>query len=183
MTSRFSPRVKKMLDRMIRINHAGEYGANRIYEGQLAVLGNTQSGPLIQHMLEQEQVHLKKFEELMPQYRVRPTVLLPFWHLAGFALGAGTALIGKEAAMACTVAVESVISDHYNDQIRELMEEDPEAFKELMDTIKKFRDEELEHHDAGLENNAEQVSPYQRLVLFFLGSSLQSSVFNHQNRL
>ncbi|KAH1184135.1 hypothetical protein KIL84_014751 [Mauremys mutica] len=148
---------KPAIDRIIRVDHAGEYGANRIYAGQMAVLGRTTVGPVIQQMWDQEKDHLKKFNELMVTFRVRPTVLLPFWNVAGFALGAGTALLGKEGAMACTVAVEESISEHYNNQIRTLMEEDPEKYKELLQIIKKFRDEELEHHDVGLDHNAELV--------------------------
>ncbi|KAJ7341490.1 hypothetical protein JRQ81_005648, partial [Phrynocephalus forsythii] len=109
---------KPVLDRIIRVDHAGEYGANRIYAGQMAVLGRTSVGPIIQQMWNQEKDHLKKFKELMILYRVRPTVLLPVWNVAGFMLGAGSALLGKEGAMACTVAVEESISQHYNNQIR-----------------------------------------------------------------
>lgn len=105
---------KKALDRIIRVDHAGEYGANQIYAGQMAVLGKTPAGRTIQHMWDQEKDHLKKFEELIPKYRVRPTAFLPLWNVAGYALGFGSALLGKEAAMACTVAVESVITEHYN---------------------------------------------------------------------
>ncbi|XP_053897816.1 5-demethoxyubiquinone hydroxylase, mitochondrial [Malaclemys terrapin pileata] len=154
---------KPTIDRIIRVDHAGEYGANRIYAGQMAVLGRTTVGPVIQQMWDQEKDHLKKFNELMVTFRVRPTVLLPFWNVAGFALGAGTALLGKEGAMACTVAVEESISDHYNSQIRTLMEEDPEKYKELLQIIKKFRDDELEHHDVGLDHNAELAPAYSLL--------------------
>ena len=97
------------LARMIRVDHAGEYGARRIYEGQLAVLGKSACAPTLKHMHEQELHHLRTFEELMVQNRVRPTVLQPVWHVAGFALGAATALLGEKAAMACTVAVLSLI--------------------------------------------------------------------------
>ncbi|XP_074648418.1 NADPH-dependent 3-demethoxyubiquinone 3-hydroxylase, mitochondrial-like [Tubulanus polymorphus] len=158
-----SPETRAMLDRMIRVNHAGEFGANRIYEGQMSVLGKTEVGPLIQEMWEQEKVHLKEFERLIPELRVRPTAMLPIWNLAGYALGAGTALLGKEAAMACTVAVEDVIGEHYDQQIRQLMADDPEAHKELLETIKKFRDEELGHLDIGMENDAEQAPLYQAM--------------------
>ncbi|NXT96597.1 COQ7 protein, partial [Anhinga rufa] len=123
---------KPVVDRIIRVDHAGEYGASRIYAGQMAVLGRSSVGPIIQQMWNQEKDHLKKFNELMVAYRVRPTVLLPFWNVAGFVLGAGSALLGKKGAMACTVAVEESISDHYNSQIRTLMEEDPEKYKELL---------------------------------------------------
>merc|ERR1712107_455499 len=102
------------------------------------------------------------FNKLLPEKRARPTALLPFWNVAGFALGAGTALLGKEGAMACTVAVEASITEHYNDQIRELTSLDSEH-KELIATISKFRDEEQEHHDIGLENDAELAPAYQLL--------------------
>ncbi|XP_054524258.1 5-demethoxyubiquinone hydroxylase, mitochondrial isoform X3 [Pan troglodytes] len=120
------------VDRIIRVDHAGEYGANRIYAGQMAVLSRTSVGPVIQKMWDQEKDHLKKFNELMVTFRVRPTVLMPLWNVLGFALGAGTALLGKEGAMACTVAVEESIAHHYNNQIRTLMEEDPEKYEELL---------------------------------------------------
>ncbi|XP_054849270.1 5-demethoxyubiquinone hydroxylase, mitochondrial isoform X1 [Eublepharis macularius] len=151
---------KPVVDRIIRVDHAGEYGANRIYAGQMAVLGRTSVGPVIRHMWDQEKEHLKKLNELMISYRVRPTILLPFWNITGFVLGAGTALLGKKGAMACTVAVEESISHHYNNQIRTLMEDDPEKYKELLQVIKKFRDEELEHHDIGLEHDAELAPAY-----------------------
>ncbi|XP_077305072.1 NADPH-dependent 3-demethoxyubiquinone 3-hydroxylase, mitochondrial isoform X2 [Lithobates pipiens] len=151
---------RALLDRVIRVDHAGEYGANRIYAGQMAVLGRSSVGPIIQHMWNQEKDHLKKFDELMVANRVRPTILLPLWNVAGFVLGAGTALLGKNGAMACTVAVEESISNHYNNQIRALMERDPERHKELLQTIKKFRDDEMEHHDTGLEHDAELAPAY-----------------------
>ncbi|XP_059717643.1 5-demethoxyubiquinone hydroxylase, mitochondrial [Haemorhous mexicanus] len=151
---------KPVIDRIIRVDHAGEYGANRIYAGQMAVLGRSAVGPVIQQMWNQEKNHLKKFSELMVAYRVRPTVLLPFWNVAGFVLGAGSALLGKKGAMACTVAVEESISEHYNNQIRTLIEEDPEKYRELLQVIKQFRDEEQEHHDIGLEHDAEATPAY-----------------------
>nr|XP_033818468.1 5-demethoxyubiquinone hydroxylase, mitochondrial isoform X2 [Geotrypetes seraphini]XP_033818469.1 5-demethoxyubiquinone hydroxylase, mitochondrial isoform X2 [Geotrypetes seraphini] len=154
---------KAVVDPIIRVDHAGEYGANRIYAGQMIVLGRTTVGPVIQQMWDQEKEHLKKFNELMIAYRVRPTILLPFWNIVGFMLGASTALMGKEAAMACTVAVEESISEHYNNQIRTLMELDPEKYKELLQIIKEFRDDELEHHDTGLEYDAELAPAYSLL--------------------
>ncbi|XP_026319934.1 5-demethoxyubiquinone hydroxylase, mitochondrial isoform X2 [Hyposmocoma kahamanoa] len=151
------------LDQIIRVDHAGELGADRIYAGQYAVLGRTAEGPTIQHMWDQEKIHREKFESLINKYRVRPTVLTPIWNVAGFVLGAGTALLGKEAAMACTVAVETVIVDHYNDQLRTLME-DPNVDKDILQTITKFRDEEQEHHDTGINHGAEQAPFYQALT-------------------
>ncbi|RZC40705.1 COQ7 domain containing protein [Asbolus verrucosus] len=161
---------KCKLDEIIRVDHAGELGADMIYAGQMAVLGSTSKGPTIKHMWDQEKGHRAKFEELVKKYRVRPTVMTPVWNVAGFVLGAGTALLGDKAAMACTVAVETVVIDHYNDQLRTLME-DPEGNKELLETITKFRDEEQEHHDCGIDHGAEQAPFYNALTeLIKMGS-------------
>ena len=163
------PSKAAMLDSMIRVDHAGEYGAVRIYEGQLAVLGKTSSNAGsragshadIEHMAEQERVHLQKFNELIRANRVRPTVLLPLWHMAGFALGAGTALLGEKAAHACTVAVEEVIDEHYAEQVAALdLEEDQTV---LRDTFEAFRLEELEHRETALAHGAEQAPGYEVL--------------------
>uniref|UniRef100_A0A2M4AQ37 5-demethoxyubiquinone hydroxylase, mitochondrial n=1 Tax=Anopheles triannulatus TaxID=58253 RepID=A0A2M4AQ37_9DIPT len=157
-------RCSKLIDSVLRVDHAGEVGANQIYRGQMAVLGHTKAGKTIQHMWEQEKVHKEEFDRLLYKYRARPTALLPFWNVAGFALGAGTALLGEKAAMACTVAVESVIVEHYNDQLRKLMDDPTFVDKELLATIRRFRDEEQEHHDTGLEHGAEQAPFYQALT-------------------
>ena len=156
-------RQRKLQDRILRVDHAGELGADRIYAGQMAVLGRTSVGPVIKEMWDQEKEHLKKFEELLPKYRARPSLLLPFWNVAGYVLGASTALLGKETAMACTVAVEEVIADHYNSQIRELMAEDPVENKELLDVLKQFRDDEQHHHDTGLAHDAPKAPFYKYL--------------------
>jgi ubiquinone biosynthesis monooxygenase Coq7 len=150
---------REQTERMIRVDHAGEYGATRIYAGQLAVLGRGEKGPLLRHMLEQEQEHLRTFNRMVGERRVRPTVMLPFWHLAGFALGAVTAAMGAKAAMACTVAVEEAIDAHYAGQLDELGEREPE----LRQAVEKFRAEELEHRDIGLEHGAEQAPAYRLL--------------------
>ena len=147
------------LERMIRVDHAGEYGATRIYAGQLAVLGRGAKGDLLRHMKAQEQVHLDTMAGLIVSRRVRPTALLPFWHLAGFALGAVTAVLGERAAMACTVAVEETIDAHYAEQIAALDGTEPE----LRETLEKFRAEEIEHRDIGLANGAEQAPGYRLL--------------------
>jgi ubiquinone biosynthesis monooxygenase Coq7 len=144
---------------MIRVDHAGEYGATRIYAGQLAVLGRGEKGPVLRHMLAQEQVHLARFSELVGHRRVRPTALLPLWHLAGFALGALTAAMGARAAMACTVAVEEAIDAHYSAQSAELGEDEAD----LRETIETFRQEELEHRDTALAHEAEQAPGYRLL--------------------
>jgi ubiquinone biosynthesis monooxygenase Coq7 len=144
---------------MIRVDHAGEYGAARIYAGQLAVLRKRESAPVLREMQAHEQQHLDRFSELIYARRVRPTALLPLWHLAGFALGAATAALGERAAMACTVAVEEAIDAHYAGQIDAL--DDGEA--ELRGTIATFRDEELQHRDIALQHGAEQAPGYRLL--------------------
>ena len=150
----------QLVDRIIRVDHAGEYGAKRIYEGQLAVLGDKPEGQVIRHMLEQELVHLKAFEKLMVERRARPSVLFPIWHVAGFALGAATALMGPKAAMACTVAVEEVIDEHYREQIAAL----PDDEGGLKETLEKFRQEEVEHKNEALDRGAEQAPGYEPLA-------------------
>lgn len=151
--------VKREIDlgQMIRVNQAGEYGATRIYAGQRAVMGDT--GPearAIAGMAEQEEVHRAFFDRVMAERRVRPTALQPFWNIAGYGLGAVTALIGPKAAMACTVAVETEIDRHYSEQLEELGDSDPE----LSTAIAKFRAEELEHKDRALAEGAEQAIGY-----------------------
>lgn len=153
------PRVREIAERMIRVDHAGEYGATRIYAGQLAVLGRGAKGDVIRHMQAQEQLHLRTFNAMIADRRVRPTALLPFWHLAGFALGAVTAALGEKAAMACTVAVEEAIDEHYTAQLETLGAAEPA----LRETIERFRSEELEHREIGLEHGAEQAPGYRFL--------------------
>jgi len=162
------PRPEDRVERMLRVDHAGEYGAVRIYTGQKAVLGkDKKNGALLNHMLEQEEVHLQTFEKLIAERGTRPTSLLPLWHLAGWALGAGTALMGDKAAMACTVAVEEVIDEHYADQVKALENEEPQ----LAETFEKFRQEEIEHRDIGLEQGAEQTVGYKPLTAFIKNGS------------
>lgn len=153
------PTPRETIARMIRVDHAGEYGAQRIYAGQLAVLKGTKHEPVLRHMQAQEQVHLDTFAKLIAERRVRPTALLPIWHVAGFALGAATALLGPRGAMACTVAVEEAIDEHYREQHEALGDEEAP----LRDTIERFRQEELEHRDIGLENEAELAPAYRPL--------------------
>ncbi|MDE1148641.1 MAG: demethoxyubiquinone hydroxylase family protein [Azospirillaceae bacterium] len=148
--------TEAQLRRVIRVDQAGEYGAARIYAGQLSVLGKTPIGPTIRHMEEQEQVHLDTFNQLMVERRVRPTALQPLWKVLGYALGAGTALMGERAAMACTVAVEEVIDAHYAAQAERL----GPGEADLKATIEKFRAEEVEHRDIGIANEAELTTGY-----------------------
>ena len=142
--------------RMLRVDQAGELGAVRIYQGQMAVLGRTASGPLIEKMAAQERHHLETFNRLVGERQVRPTVLSPLWHVAGFALGAATALLGERAAMACTVAVEETIDAHYAGQAERLGETEAP----LRDTIETFRAEEVEHRDIALAHDAERAAGY-----------------------
>ena len=154
------PGRDEQIARMLRVDHAGEYGAVRIYEGQLAVLGRTRAGEVIRRMAAQEKKHLERFDRLLPAHRVRPTLLGPLWHAAGFALGAATALLGERAAMACTVAVEEVIDEHYAAQAEALGGEEPA----LKSTIEEFRQDELAHRDEGLAHGAEQAAGYEALT-------------------
>jgi ubiquinone biosynthesis monooxygenase Coq7 len=154
-----SPR--RAIERMLRVDQAGEYGAVRIYQGQRAVLGRHPAcAETLRVMEEQERHHLRTFNALLGQRRVRPTLLQPLWHLSGFALGAGMALLGERAAMACTVAVEEVIDRHYADQAARLGDDEAD----LRDTVEEFRAEEIEHRDLGLSHGAEQTPGYQALT-------------------
>ena len=148
--------VKSRIDRFLRVDHAGDLGAKRIYQGQLAVLKNHPVAPEIEHMKEQEQHHLDTFENLINEYQTRPSVLTPLWNGAGFMLGAVTAAMGPKAAMACTIAVEEVIGEHYREQAETL--DDSEA--ELRATLRQFRDEELEHRDTAIDHDGEDAVGY-----------------------
>ena len=153
---------KAELNKMLRVNQAGEYGAKRIYAGQLAVLKRRRASQetldKIQHMAAQEQEHLDTFNKLVAKNQVRPTALQPIWHVAGFALGAVTAMMGERAAMACTVAVEEVIDGHYAQQSEQLHDQ-----PELKKIVDQFRDEENEHRMTALESGAEQAVGYSLL--------------------
>ena len=142
----------KAAARMIRVNQAGEYGAARIYEGQLAVLGNTPVAPLLEHMRAQEQSHLDTFDRLIRERRIRPTLLSPVWHVAGYALGVLSACLGEKSAMACTVAIEEVIDEHYARQSEELEKHSDEI--ELREVIHRFREDERRHCEIGIEHGA-----------------------------
>jgi 3-demethoxyubiquinol 3-hydroxylase len=146
---------------MLRVDQAGEYGATRIYAGQLAVLRrNCPEAKLISRMAAQEERHLKRFNQLMAERRVRPTALQPLWNVAGFALGAATALMSEEAALACTDAVETEIDRHYGSQLAQLGEDDPE----LAADIAEFRADELEHRDSARAAGATNAAGYPLLT-------------------
>jgi len=151
-------KAKPDIASMIRVNQAGEYGAAQIYKGQLAVMGDdAPDSSAIHHMADQEQRHLDAFDRMIVQRNVRPTVLQPFWKVAGYALGAGTAIMGPRAAMACTAAVETEIDLHYQEQMEQLAtENDPE----LLSKIAEFREEELEHKQTAIDAGAEDAPGY-----------------------
>lgn len=163
------PDPRQFVEQVIRVDQAGEFGAVRIYEGQLAALrwsgrARSETARKIAHMARQEREHNKAFDKLLADRRVRPTLLSPLWHVAGFALGAATALMGEKAAMACTVAVEETIDEHYASQAEKLaaLPDDNEA--ELRGTVEKFRAEEIEHRDTALASGAEQAPGYEALT-------------------
>ena len=152
--------VQARLAEILRVDHAGELGAVHIYRGQRAVLGQAPGHERIAGQLAEmeshEAEHLARFDRLLTEHKVRPTAMAPLWRLAGFALGAGTALLGDKAAHACTEAVETVIEEHYAGQIAELADRDPDLAAELS----KFRDEELAHRDLALEEGAREAPGY-----------------------
>ena len=150
---------RTLVERMIRVDHAGEYGAARIYDGQLAVLDGSRAGPVIRRMAAQERRHLSTFDKLVVERRVRPTALSLVWHAGGFALGVATALLGVRAAMACTAAVEEVIDEHYAGQAAQLGDDEAE----LRETIEAFRRDEVEHRDIALRHGAEQALGYEAM--------------------
>jgi len=151
---------RDILTRAIRVDQAGEVAANTIYTGQLCVLGRDPiAGPLIETMREQEQKHLKVMNLLQAQHRVRPTILWDVARAAGWGLGAVTALMGKEAAMACTEAVETAIGEHYDDQLKELesLPQGHPSISLLREVIEEFRDDELEHLDTAIEHDSQKA--------------------------
>ena len=156
--------VKARLAEILRVDHAGELGAVHIYRGQRAVLGKARgferTAAQLEEMEGHEAVHLARFDELLNEHRVRPTLMAPLWRAAGFMLGAGTALMGEKAAHACTEVVETVIEEHYAAQVAELADRDPELAAELS----KFRDEELAHRDLAIEEGAREAPVYPLLA-------------------
>ena len=147
---------------MIRVDHAGEYGAVRIYQGQIAVLGSRNGRSAIagevRDMAAQEKHHLETFDSLIRSEHARPTALQPLWSTSGYALGVATALLGEKAAMACTAAVEEVIDSHYAEQIGKLGEHSG-----LGKTIEAFREDEIAHRDRALAHGASEAPAYRVL--------------------
>ncbi|KAI6197056.1 5-demethoxyubiquinone hydroxylase, mitochondrial [Aphelenchoides besseyi] len=159
------PYRQALVSSIVRVNHAGELAADQIYAGQSKVLAGTEVGPVIQEMWDEEKEHLQITERYLAKYEVGPTVFTPLFKSMAFGLGVGTALMGKESAMACTIAVEELIGKHYNEQIRKLIElgTDDEDSRELLRLIRKMRDDELHHHDTGIEYHGLNAPFYQNL--------------------
>jgi len=165
-----SENQREKIGQALRVNHAGEYGAVRIYEGQLAVLGGTNEAKQLSDMKQHEAEHLRLFRAVLPEQRVRPSAILPLWDVGGYVLGAGSALLGKNAAYAVTVAVESVITVHYDNQLKYMSDnlglgEENELFKK----IQKFRDEEQEHHDLAMGKGAKDSALFSIIDTFTRG--------------
>lgn len=159
------------LAEILRVDQAGELAAVHIYRGQRAVLGDRPAGRRFAELAAEEAVHLARFDQLLTQHQVRPTAMAPFWRLASFALGAGTALMGEKAAHACTEAVETVIAQHYADQIAELSDRDPALAAELAG----FRDEELAHRDEAVEEGAQQA-PGHSVLSAVIGAGCRAAI-------
>lgn len=150
---------------MLRVDQAGEFGATRIYAGQRAIMGDrSPAARIIARMAAQEDHHRRRFDAMIAERGVRPTLLTPIWDVAGYALGVATALIGPEAAMACTAAIETEIDRHYGEQLEQLGDQDPV----LSETIAEFQQEEIEHRDTALAAGAEQAPAY-----FLLSSAIR----------
>lgn len=151
-----NPRIAEML----RVDHAGEYGAVAIYKGQKAVFSaNPKTRHMarqLQEMQDEEQKHLDAFDKLLMERNVRPTAMTPIWNVAGYGLGVVTALMGEKAAHACTEAVETVIEQHYGSQAEEISETEPE----LAETFREFREDELHHRDIAIEGGAQEAPAY-----------------------
>ncbi|KAG9010080.1 hypothetical protein FRB94_004414 [Tulasnella sp. JGI-2019a] len=158
---------RKELQSAIRVDQAGELAANAIYQGQLFVLGGDKEvGPVIQDMWEQEKKHFKIMNQLQIQHRARPTALWEVARVAGFGLGAVTALMGKEAAMACTEAVETAIGEHYDDQLKEFAQfpQEHPSIPLFRQIVEEFRDDELEHLDTAVDHNSQRAPAHALLT-------------------
>ena len=151
---------KKTLEEIIRVDHAGERGAIKIYEGQLLALSTFRKDEklkkLIKDMKEHEKEHFEYFDKEIQKRNIKPTIFLPLWDLLGVTLGFGTTLLGQKAAMLCTASVEEVICDHYKDQLDKLGDDE----KELKKSIKKFREDEDDHKNIAYDEGATKSGLY-----------------------
>ncbi|KAJ1919142.1 ubiquinone biosynthesis monooxygenase Coq7 [Mycoemilia scoparia] len=171
----FTEAEHSLIDRVIRVDHAGETAAVWIYAGQMAVLGKDKR---LRELLtaKQEDHHLATFDKKVVDFRVRPTILKPVAAVGGFALGAITALMGEKSAMTCTEAVETAIGTHYDNQLRDLVKIDHPEMKELLETIALFRDQELEHLDTAVENGS-RSAPFYRALSAFIGQGCKTAIW------
>ena len=150
-----------ILDRILRVNQAGELAAHMIYKAQWHILGRTSSGPIIHAMWEQEKRHLEQFNKLVEKHNIRPSALTPLWTVMSYGMGATTALLGKEAAMACTEAVETVVGAHYAQQLQELSDSNMNvSHSEVVHIIRQSLNDELEHLHTAVEHDAHRASIY-----------------------
>ena len=151
---------KKTLEKIIRVDHAGERGTIKIYEGQLLALKTIKQDETlkekIEEMKEQEKEHLEYFEKEIQKRKIKPTSMLPLWDLMGITLGFGTALLGKKATMLCTASVEEVIDEHYKNQLGKLGNDE----KELKKKIEKFNEDENNHKNIAYESGATNKGLY-----------------------
>lgn len=166
---------KKIKD-MLRVDHAGEYGAVRIYEGQLAFTKNPRTRALLRHMLEQEKGHLSSFNHLMVEHTVPATLWMPLWHVGGYAMGAMTALLGEKVAHACTIAVEDVIEEHYQEQIDDLEYLNHPKAKDFQKIFQRFKDEETEHKTTA-EDEGGTDAPFFPVLHTVIGSISRAAIW------
>lgn len=149
---------------MIRVNQAGEYGATRIYAGQLAVLKGTPAEETLTEMAAQEAMHLQQFNRLIIEHQVRPTILQPLWHVGGYALGMITAMMGEKTAHACTIAVEEVIDDHYQSQLKQLESANTPPNAPLANLIEQCRQDEVAHKETAIDLGGREAPAYALLT-------------------
>jgi ubiquinone biosynthesis monooxygenase Coq7 len=162
--SKLNPgKVSNEIKSMIRVNQAGEYGAARIYAGQLAILKGTPAEETLVEMAAQESTHLKKFNRLIIEHQVRPTLLQPLWHVGGYALGMLTAMMGEKAAHACTIAVEEVIDDHYQGQLEQLAR-NTDSPTPLAELIEECRQDEIAHKETAIDLGGREAPAYELLT-------------------
>lgn len=161
------------IQEIIMVDHAGEFGAKRIYEGQIDYTKNPDDKKLIKHMLSQEAEHLEYFDNQIKNGNARPTILMPIWNIFGYLLGAASARLGKESVMLVTEQIENVIVEHYSEQIEYLQRTNEHSG--LLEKIKKFKQDEAEHIHIALENDSQRSrfkKPLSKAVQFFCKAAI-----------
>ncbi len=152
------------IEAMLRVNQAGEYGAVRIYKGQMDTLKKSPEHKTLADMKEQEEIHLQTFNEIIVENNVRPTLLTPLWHIGGYLMGAVTGLMGEKAAHACTEAVENVIEEHYTSQVEALKNDPHPRAREFADLFEQFKEEEIAHKNLAIQKGASEAPFYKTLI-------------------